>query len=75
MLGRPPDRETTGTKGRDVQQVALGRSGRRCRRLSAVDHRPPLTKREDLFVFVVIATPIFLVTLLIATLVVVLGTR
>lgn len=40
-----------------------------------MEHRPPLSKREDLFVFVVIAAPIFIVTLLIATLVVVLGTR
>ncbi len=37
--------------------------------------RQPLTKREDLLVFGVIALPIFLVTILIITLVVVLGTR
>ncbi len=40
-----------------------------------VDQRQPLTKREDLLVFGVIALPIFAVTILIITLVVVLGTR
>lgn len=40
-----------------------------------VDQREPLTKREDLLVFGVIALPIFAVTILIITLVVVLGTR
>jgi len=40
-----------------------------------VEPRPPLTKREDALVFMVIALPIFAVTVLIATLVVVLGTR
>jgi len=40
-----------------------------------VDPRQPLTKREDALVFMVIAGPIFAVTVLIATLVVVLGTR
>jgi hypothetical protein len=51
------------------------RRGRRCPRLSTVEPRPPLTKREDALIFMVIALPIFLVTVLIATLVVVLGTR
>ena len=41
----------------------------------SVDQREPLTKREDLLVFGVIALPIFAVTILIITLVVVLGTR
>lgn len=40
-----------------------------------MDQREPLTKREDAFVFGVIALPIFAVTILIITLVVVLGTR
>ena len=40
-----------------------------------MDQREPLTKREDLLVFGVIALPIFAVTILIITLVVVLGTR
>ncbi len=40
-----------------------------------MEPRPPLTTREDTFWFAVIAGPIFVVTLLIATLVVVLGTR
>ena len=40
-----------------------------------MEPRQPLTKREDALVFMVIAGPIFVVTLLIATLVVVLGTR
>ena len=44
-------------------------------RLPRVEPRQPLTKREDTLIFMVIALPIFLVTLLIATLVVVLGTR
>ena len=48
---------------------------RRCPRLPRVEQRPPLTKREDALIFMVIALPIFVVTLLIATLVVVLGTR
>jgi len=40
-----------------------------------VDQRQPLTKREDAFVYALIALPIFVVTILIITLVVVLGTR
>ena len=48
---------------------------RACPRLRRVEPRPPLTKREDALIFAVIAFPIFLVTALIATLVVVLGTR
>ena len=40
-----------------------------------VDQRQPLTKREDLLVFGVIALPIFAVTILIIAIVVVLGTR
>ncbi|HEX4743443.1 MAG TPA: hypothetical protein VFW12_02095 [Candidatus Limnocylindria bacterium] len=40
-----------------------------------MEPRPPLTKREDARVFMLIAAPIFVVTILIATLVVVLGTR
>ena len=51
------------------------RSRRHCPRLSGVEPRPPLTKREDARVFMLIAAPIFVVTILIATLVVVLGTR
>ncbi len=40
-----------------------------------MDQRQPLTKREDAFVFGVIALPIFAVTVLIIALVVVLGSR
>jgi len=40
-----------------------------------VDHREPLSTREDALIFGVIALPIFAVTVLIITLVVVLGTR
>lgn len=40
-----------------------------------MDQREPLTKQEDLLVFALIAFPIFAVTILIITLVVVLGTR
>lgn len=40
-----------------------------------MEPRQPLTKREDALIFMLIAGPIFAVTLLIATLVVVLGTR
>lgn len=40
-----------------------------------VDQREPLSTREDALIFGVIAFPIFAVTILIITLVVVLGTR
>ena len=65
----------TARLGRVPGRPAGKRPGRRCPRLSAVEPRPPLTKREDALVFMLIAAPIFAVTILIATLVVVLGSR
>lgn len=67
--------ESAGRSGSAQLNGRLERSGPVLAYAPLVDQRQPLTKREDLFVFGVIAVPIFAVTILIITLVVVLGTR
>lgn len=66
MLGRPAGAQTSDRSERWSAILAYA---------PRVDLREPLTKREDALIFGVIALPIFAVTILIITLVVVLGTR